>query len=230
MSVMTLILFGCTNSEPVDLSQTNADLIITKKVNEIIESNYFKNVIKTSTVKSDASRSSNNGNGVVIVETTLFTFFGFGYPDGFIVFAVLGEPASIKLLPNGTAKFSVEVDGPWCLWSDVNEGGYNNICYENNSGLFSVDYSGPVEVVEEPWGTVYHILQPYATPFLAKGQNFVLNDADTFDDNGTPDDFEDDFSYCREESVTEKIVNFKFIGKYNNKNDEPENRIVLNAH
>jgi len=207
------IIIGCSPKESSPTYNANLDSSISDMAKAIIESETFQNRLNGARSSNVAARSStNNGKGIYIIQTPTFSFFPFFYDSGFIVFGVLFENKTLKVFPNGTAEFSLDVEDPWALWSEDNLGDFSNSCIGSTGAKFTVKYRGTVEIVEQPWGTEYYINPPYETAINVKARNFILNNADTYDP-------ETDTSYCREDSVVAKTVNLTFIGKANNKGE-----------
>ncbi|MFC4721327.1 hypothetical protein ACFO5O_03255 [Geojedonia litorea] len=221
LALLALIVLTCTPFEPETTLESYNDDAMMLMAKEITQSDYFNTDANKSAF--EASRASNSGtNAFRIVQTPVFNFYIFSYDAGFFVISTRKSDANLKMHPNGTASFSLELEGPWGFWTDTQQGEYNNSCFQKHMGYFNLDYNGEVKVVEQPWGTVYSFTEPHKTPLIAKVKNFVLNDAETYDSNiGS--------SYCRENSVLEKIINLTFVQKWNNKKETSENLFNLNV-
>ncbi|MFC4722383.1 hypothetical protein ACFO5O_08620 [Geojedonia litorea] len=224
MTLFVFIGFACSNDESVVTEEINLNHDIELAAQEIIESKTFKTRLNQARSTANNERtSSNNGNGIYIVKKGVFSFFPFFYDTGFIVFGVLFEESHIKIFPNGTAEYSLDVEDPWALWIDDNVGEFDNSCLRPTGSKFTVKYRGQVEIVEQPWGTEYHIKPPFESVINIKARNFRLNDADTYDPVN-------DISYCREDGVTEKTINMTYIGKVNNENDDSSNLLNITVN
>ncbi|TVZ59353.1 hypothetical protein NA63_1881 [Flavobacteriaceae bacterium MAR_2010_105] len=221
ISFLTLIVFACSDFEPESEVEVNQDESMMLLAKDIIQSDYFKSAANKTASETSRAKSSSE-NTFRIVQTSVFNFYILSYDAGFLIVSTLKSNADLKMHPNGTASFSLDLDGPWCLWTDSLQGEYNNSCYQHHVGQFSLDYNGKVDVVEQPWGSVYTFNAPHKTPLIAKARNFVLNDAETYDPNiGS--------SYCRDDSILEKTINMTFVKKWNNKKETSENLFSLNV-
>ncbi|WP_228852487.1 hypothetical protein [Aegicerativicinus sediminis] len=210
LSMLTLFIYGCSETEPIDNQNPDASLQFSTAVKKLMDNKDFNDFViqKNSEYALRTSGGNSNSNGVMVIEMEGGIIYGFGTGRGFVFFG--SEKASTKILPNGLAQLKANTSDPFCFIFDFMEGGYSNGCYEDPQGHFTINLTGELLIDEAPWGTYYFVIPPYKTASVFKATNIKLSDENTFYDEETG------MEYCLGDATVEKTLNFKLVDKANN--------------
>lgn len=197
IGVVALISFSCSNEDATQFPESNLKLekdgsssIVLKQLLSNVE---FQNKLNKILKVNELSKGQDNGNGVLFVETRFGSNYAFATPEGIYWLSSSNAEDQIKLMPNGTAKFSTKSNNPSASFTDWNWNTvYSNDCIENKTGTFTVNlrasyFSFTIDIYDpitwEPTGetaTLYYAdlgNTPYNSAFVINGSNIKINNA-----------------------------------------------------
>lgn len=209
ISIVTLLILGCTTSETkmesIDNSANLKALIKDEGFISFIKSNYDTSTSSSSRLASSKSEEK-NGNGVMVIKSIYGTFFGIFSQSPFGIIIVEGENADVKILKNGTAIVNYHTNHPTAWFDDFGGGPFlSNFCYDIKEGQFNFNISGIYEKYEDEWGTAYYFSQySPASANVMYGRNIKVNNAYTYDEETWE-------PICNGDATMEKTISMKFI-------------------
>ena len=219
MSIMTLIVFGCSTKESEDILETNLELSSTKMLQNLVDNEDFRAYFNPKSNRSSTANlksNGNNGNGVMFIEDGQGGFWLIGIrddngtpddeSDDFTGKLLLlgGNSGDIQVLPNGKAKAHSSSNNVFCGVIDLTDfSSLSNDCYDVK-GHFNLKITGTLVEIEDPWGTFYFINED--SLFLHANNITVSNETVTYDEEtGEP-------LYCNGDATVEKSVSVNLTG------------------
>ncbi|HEY5689184.1 MAG TPA: hypothetical protein VIS27_12845 [Yeosuana sp.] len=194
---LALLSFSCSTEEVAKSQERNLklekDTSLSIVMKQLLLNVEFQNKLNKTLKVNEFSKGQDNGNGVIFVETRNGSNYAFATPEGIFWLSSSNTEDQIKLMPDGTAKFSTKSKNPSASFTDWNWNTiYSNDCIENKTGTFTVNlraayFSFTIDIYDpvtwEPTGetaTIYFAdlgNPPYDSAFVIQGSNIKINNS-----------------------------------------------------
>jgi len=197
IGVLALFMFSCSNEEATNFEESNlklekeGSLAITMK--QLLSNVEFQNKLNKTFKVNEFSKGQDNGGGAIFVESRFGSNYGFPTSEGIYWLSSSNVEDQIKLMPDGTAKFSTKSKNPSASLTDWNWNTiYSNDCIENKTGTFIANlrasyFSFTIDIFDpvtwEPTGETVTLYfadlgnTPYNSAFVIEGSNIKINNA-----------------------------------------------------
>jgi len=196
IGIVALISFSCSNEEATNFEESNLKLqkdgssIVMKQLLSNVE---FQNKLNKVLKVNELAKGQDDKGGAIFVESRFGSSYGFATPEGIYWLSSSNTEDQIKLMPDGTAKFSTKSNNPSASLTDWNWNTiYSNDCIENKTGTFIANlrasyFSFTIDIYDpvtwEPTGEVVTIYfadlgnTPYNSAYVIQGSNIKINNA-----------------------------------------------------